>query len=78
MASRISKEVSAMQRATGEKFGNIIMSVASFFLGYVFSFWWGWILTCILLGGLPVMICVGTVLGVSVSGGVIEQLKAYA
>lgn len=78
MASRISKEVSAIQRAIGEKFGNIIMSVASFFLGYAFSFWWGWILSLILLGGLPIMICVGVALGVAVSGGVVEQLKAYA
>lgn len=78
MASRISKEVSAIQRGIGEKFGNIIMSLASFVFGYAFSFYWGWILSLILLGGLPVMICIGGALGLAVSGGVVEQLKAYA
>ena len=78
MASRISKETAAIQRAIGEKFGNIIMSISSFLLGYFFAFYWGWILTLILLGSFPVMICTGSFLGISVQGGMVEQLKAYA
>jgi len=72
MASRITKETAAIQRAIGEKFGNIIMSVSSFFLGYFFAFYWGWILTLILLGSFPVMMCTGTILGISVQGGMVE------
>ena len=72
MSARISKETAAVQRAIGEKFGNIIMSVASFVLGYLFAFYWGWILTLILLACFPVMMCTGTVLGISVQGGMIE------
>lgn len=78
MTSRISKECSAIQRGIGEKFGNIIMSVSSFIFGYAFAFTIGWILTLILLGGLPLMMCVGGVLGVVVQGGLLEQMRAYA
>ena len=49
MAARIVKETAAIQRAIGEKFGNIVMSIASFFLGYAFAFYWGWKLTLLLL-----------------------------
>lgn len=66
MTSRISKECSAIQRGIGEKFGNIVMSIASFLLGYAFAFILGWILTLILLGGLPLMMGVGGILGVVV------------
>ena len=72
MAARISKETAAIQRGIGEKFGNIIMSVSSFFLGYAFAFYWGWKLTLILLACFPVMMCTGTVLGISVQGGMVE------
>lgn len=78
MSSKISKECSAIQRAIGEKFGNIIMSVSSFFLGYAFAFYWGVYFTLILLGCLPVMMASGLILGISVQGGIVEQLKAYA
>ena len=72
MASRIAKEVSAIQRGIGEKFSNIFMSISSFVLGYVFAFYFGWIMTLILLAGLPVMLCLGVGLGVVVQGGIIE------
>ena len=72
MASRISKETSAIQRAIGEKFGNIVMSISSFFLGFIFAFYWGWILTLILLGTFPFMMLTGVVMGVTVQGGMVE------
>ena len=78
MAARISKETAAMQRGIGEKFGNIVMSFSSFLIGYAFAFYWGWKLTLILLGCLPIMMCVGSLLGITLKGGMIEQLKAYA
>lgn len=78
MAARIVKETAAIQRAIGEKFGNIVMSIASFFLGYAFAFYWGWKLTLLLLACFPVMMCTGAVLGISLQGGMVEQLKAYA
>ena len=64
MSSRIAKEASGMQRGIGEKFGNIFMSFSSFILGYVFAFYFGWIMTLIHLAGLPVMLLVGAGMGI--------------
>ena len=55
MASKISKEVSAIQRGSGEKIGMFIMSYSSFVFGITFSFYFGWIFTLILMAFLPVM-----------------------
>lgn len=68
MASKISKECSAIQRGTGDKVGNVVMSVAGFFLGFAFAFYWGWLLTLILLATLPVMILSGVGMAVSMGG----------
>lgn len=54
------------------------MSLSSFVLGYAFAFVWGWKLTLILLACFPVMMCTGTAMGVTVEGGIVEQLRAYA
>ena len=78
MSSKISKECTAIQRGIGEKFGNIVMSISSFCLGYAFAFYWGWKFTLILLACLPVMIFSGTAMGMVSQGGIIEQLKAYS
>lgn len=78
MASRISKECSAIQRGLGEKVGNTITAVASFIFGFIFAFYWGWLLTCILLAGFPVIILTGVSLGASLQSGFVEAMKAYA
>ena len=62
MASRISKECSAIARGLGEKVGNTITAIASFFFGFAFAFYWGWLLTCILLGALPLLCGLGLAL----------------
>lgn len=67
-----------MQRGVGEKFGNIIMSVAGMVLGFAFGFYWGWIYTLILMASFPVMMCTGLTLGIMIQGGIVEQMKAYA
>jgi len=53
------------------------MSVAGFFLGFAFAFYWGWLLTLILLATVPVMILSGVGMAASMVGGE-EALKAYA
>ena len=77
MASKISKECSSIQRGTGEKVGNMAMAVAGFFLGFAFAFYWGWLLTLILLATIPVMILSGIGMAASMAGGE-DALKAYA
>jgi len=78
MASKISKEVAAVQRGTGEKVGNITMSVSGFFLGYIAAFYFGWKLSLILLGGLPFVLLSGVAMGAMFETGAVESMKAYA
>ena len=78
MASRISKEVSAIQRATGENFGKLMMSFSSVFLGFGFAFFMGWKFTLILMASIPLLICVFLIFGISVRGGILEQYRSYA
>lgn len=78
MASKISKEISAIQRGTGEKVGSIIQAVAGFILGFVFAFYWGWLLSLILVGALPFMLLVGIAMAASLTVGGSDLMKAYA
>ena len=65
MASRISKECTAINRGLGEKLGNTIMAFSGFTFGYIFAFYWGWLFTIILLAGFPVILATGVALGAS-------------
>jgi len=70
MSAKISKEIMAIQRGTGEKIGNIAMSVSSFFFGFALAFYWGWLYTVLLLGVVPFLGITGIAMGVSLEGGV--------
>ena len=54
------------------------MSSSSFFLGFIFAFYWGLILTLILLVALPVMAIMGMGMAISMQKGFKESMKAYA
>lgn len=41
------------------------MAFAGFTFGYIFAFYWGWLFTCILLAGFPVILATGVALGAS-------------
>jgi len=69
MASKISKECSAIQRGIGDKVGSIVMNVGSFMFGFVFAFYWGVTFTLILLALLPFMGAAGALMGVSMGSG---------
>jgi ATP-binding cassette subfamily B (MDR/TAP) protein 1 len=53
MAAKINKEAAAVRRGCSEKIGNVTMSIAMFLLGFVAAFYFGWLYSLILLGGLP-------------------------
>ena len=53
------------------------MSVGGFFIGFAFAFYWGWLLTLILLATVPVMILSGLGMAYSMEGGE-DSLRAYA
>jgi ABC-type multidrug transport system fused ATPase/permease subunit len=64
MTSKIEKEVAAINKGIGERLGNVITAVTSLFFGYIFAFYWGWILTCIILAALPLLFGLGLALGI--------------
>jgi len=72
MSARISKEVAAIQRGLGEKIGMVIMSIAAFFFGFGFAFYFGWLLTLILMASFPFMGLMGVGMAYSLQSGMIE------
>lgn len=78
MASKISKETSAIQRGIGDKVGNIIMSYSSFILGFAFAFTFGWLMTLILLGVFPIMAILAGGTAAFFGDGTKESMRAYA
>lgn len=78
MASKISKEVSAIQRGTGEKVGNLTMFVTSFVFGFAFAFYYGWLLTLIIMGGIPFLLLAAGGMAFSLQSGFKAQMVAYS
>jgi hypothetical protein len=72
MASKIAKEMGAVRRGTGSKVGNFVMGISSFFLGFAFSFYWGWLMNCILLGFVPIIVVAGVLLAAAMQSGLSE------
>ena len=54
------------------------MFVTSFFFGFAFAFYYGWLLTVILIGGIPLLILAGAGMAISMEGGFMEMMKAYS
>jgi len=54
------------------------MSYTSFLFGFAFAFYWGWLLTALMMIAFPFMVMVGLIFGSLMDGGIVEQMKAYA
>ena len=54
------------------------MSVVSFCAGFAFGFWWGWLLSLVLLGTFPFMMIMAGGLNSAMESGLVEQMKAYS
>ena len=78
MSAKIAKEISAIQRGLGEKVGNTIMSVFMFFVGFILAFRWGWKLSLILMGALPIAAFCGVGMAWSLESGMTAMMRAYA
>jgi len=78
MASKITKEMDALKRGMGPKVGSAIMALGSFFFGFAFSFYFGWLMNCILLAFVPLIIFTGVLMGAALQSGSTASLKAYA
>jgi ATP-binding cassette subfamily B (MDR/TAP) protein 1 len=78
MAAKISKEISAIQRGNGQKVSSYITGIAGFVFGIGLSFYYGWKLTLILMGSMPILSIIGMMMGAAMVGGTAEEMKAYA
>jgi ABC-type multidrug transport system fused ATPase/permease subunit len=78
MSAKISKEIAAIQRGLGEKVGNIIMSLSMLILGFVIAFIWGWKLSLIMLGIVPLLGVTGAGMAMSLDDSLTSQMRAYA
>jgi ABC-type multidrug transport system fused ATPase/permease subunit len=77
MASKISKETTAVQRGLGEKVATTLQHMSTFLVGYAFAFTYGWRYTCWLVVAIPVMASVGALIGAVMSQGMFESMRAY-
>jgi ABC-type multidrug transport system fused ATPase/permease subunit len=69
MASKIAKECVTIQRGSGEKVGQVVMSWCGFILGFVFAFILGWLYTLILFGMAPIIGLTGVMMTMSMESG---------
>lgn len=54
------------------------MACGAFVFGFAFSFYWGWLMNCILLAFVPLIIFTGVLMGAALNSGLTESLKAYS
>jgi ABC-type multidrug transport system fused ATPase/permease subunit len=78
MASKITKEMAAIRRGSGAKFGQILFALSSFVMGIAFSFYWGWLMNLILLAFVPLIVFTGVLMSYALQSGLTESLKAYS
>jgi len=78
MSSKISKEVSAIQRGLGQKIGQTLMSIAMLITGLGGAFYWGWKFTLLLIGVLPFVSLSGVGMAMSLESGTAATMRAYA
>lgn len=69
LSSKMSKDISAVERAIGEKAGFIIFGIARSIAGFVFAFAKGWLLSIILVIGFPVIGSVSLILFKALQSG---------
>ena len=62
----------------GEKVANTVMAFGGFVAAYGFAFYWGWLYSCILLVILPFAGLTGVCMGLALSSGKVEEMRAYA
>ena len=62
IASKISTEIDMIQAGIGEKVGEIVHALMTFFVGFALAFYIGWEFSLILMGAFPVLAFSGIVL----------------
>ena len=67
-----------MKTGMGEKVGQLVMSLSAFVFGMTFAFYWGWQLALILIAVFPVFIFMGSALGMLLTSGAADVMKAFS
>ncbi|KAK9934148.1 hypothetical protein M0R45_021302 [Rubus argutus] len=75
---RMSGDTVLIQGAMGEKVGNFIQLVATFFGGFVIAFIKGWLLTLVMLSSIPALVFSGAVMSLIVSKLASRGQAAYS
>jgi ATP-binding cassette subfamily B (MDR/TAP) protein 1 len=54
-------------RSIGEHWAYTIQSGVAFMGSFIVAFWQGWLFTCVLLPGVPVIVCTGLILTIALN-----------
>lgn len=61
LCTRLSVEAAAVQGATGSRLGFILMTIGSLGIGVIVAFVFGWALTLVILGFMPLLVVAGSI-----------------
>ncbi|CAB4029928.1 multidrug resistance 1-like, partial [Paramuricea clavata] len=76
--SRLSDDLNKIADGIGHKFASFQYCIAGFICGYILGFFYGWILTLVILSLFPVIALSGGFLGWVITGFTTKELKAYS
>jgi len=78
LAHGLEHVVGTIRAGIGEKVGSAMVIVFTFLFGLLCALYWGWLLTLIFLGSVPVMAGVAYLMGASLRPSKDDEAKAYA
>lgn len=64
-------------RSIGEHWAYAWQSGVAFAGSFVVAFWQGWLFTCVLLPGVPVIVCTGLILTIALNARARQAAKSY-
>ncbi|KAI9123102.1 hypothetical protein K1719_005991 [Acacia pycnantha] len=78
VVGRMSGDTVLIQDAMGEKVGQFIQGVATFFGGFIVAFIEGWLLTLVMLCSIPPIVFSGAVMSIVLAKATTQGQKAYS
>lgn len=77
LPSRLTRECQAIQKALGEKMGQLLLALAMSCSGLFFAFFRGWLMSLILFAVFPIMMIAATIISTAIKSGFSKNLKSY-
>ena len=78
LISRLASDIVLIQLATGPKVGILLQSASTFFSGLIIGFYYGWRITLVLLGFVPLLVMAGALTARWVAASTTREAAAYA